>query len=185
MPVSAEGRVEHQKINQVAALLLPGWVFGVQLSLQQPQVLNKTETIRRGKLPPAILLFSSKLLLNTNIADGTFLLLNVFVLISACVCRRASWTPKLNQVAALLLPGWVFGVQLDYSCLLKSVSATAGNRVVAQFFLVNRAEHQKLKQPTREFPFSWAFGVQLGLWHTKELITMYYIPLVSYLVPCS
>ena len=31
MPVSAEGRVEHQKLNQVAALLSPGWVFGVQL----------------------------------------------------------------------------------------------------------------------------------------------------------
>ena len=30
MPVSAEGRVEHQKLNQVAALLPPG-VFGVQL----------------------------------------------------------------------------------------------------------------------------------------------------------
>ena len=29
--VSAEGRVEHQKLNQVAALLLPGWGFGVQL----------------------------------------------------------------------------------------------------------------------------------------------------------
>ena len=31
MPVSAEGRVEHQKLNQVAALLSPGCVFGVQL----------------------------------------------------------------------------------------------------------------------------------------------------------
>ena len=31
MPVSAEGRVEHQKLNQTAALLSFGWVFGVQL----------------------------------------------------------------------------------------------------------------------------------------------------------
>ena len=31
VPVSAEGRVEHQKLNQVAALLSPGSVFGVQL----------------------------------------------------------------------------------------------------------------------------------------------------------
>ena len=38
MPVFAEGQVEQQKLNQVAALLLPGWilllpgwVFGVQL----------------------------------------------------------------------------------------------------------------------------------------------------------
>ena len=33
MPVSAEGRVEHQKLNQTAALLSFGWVFGVQLDL--------------------------------------------------------------------------------------------------------------------------------------------------------
>ena len=31
--VSAEGRVEHQKLNQTTALLLFGWVFGVQLNL--------------------------------------------------------------------------------------------------------------------------------------------------------
>ena len=31
MPVSAKGRVEHQKLNQVAALLPPGRVFGFQL----------------------------------------------------------------------------------------------------------------------------------------------------------
>ena len=36
---------------------------------------------------------------------------------------------KLNQEAALLSPGWVFGVQLDYSCRLKSVSSTAEKRV--------------------------------------------------------
>ena len=178
-------RIEHQKLNHVADELPPGRVFGFHLGLRHTQALIKTKTLIRGKVPPAILLFSFKLILKRNIAGGTFLFLNVLVLNSDCVCQRPSWTPKLNQVAALLLPGWVFGVQLDYSCLLKSVSATAGNRVVAQFFLVNRAEHQKLKQPTREFPFSWAFGVQLGLWHTKELITMYYIPLVSYLVPCS
>ena len=31
MPVSAEGRVEHQKLKQTAALLSFGLVFGVQL----------------------------------------------------------------------------------------------------------------------------------------------------------
>ena len=31
VPVSAEGRVEHQTLNQVAALLSFGFVFGVQL----------------------------------------------------------------------------------------------------------------------------------------------------------
>ena len=33
MPVSAEGRVEHQKINQTAALLSFAWFFGWQLDL--------------------------------------------------------------------------------------------------------------------------------------------------------
>ena len=31
VPTSAEGRVEHQKLNQTTALLLFGWIFGVQL----------------------------------------------------------------------------------------------------------------------------------------------------------
>ena len=31
MPVFPVDRVEHQKLNQTAALLLPGWVLGVQL----------------------------------------------------------------------------------------------------------------------------------------------------------
>ena len=87
-------RVEHQKLNQVTAELPPGWVFGVQLGLRQTQALIKAKTIRRRKVPPAIFLFSSNFQLNTNIASGTFPLLIVFVLISACVCRRPSWTPK-------------------------------------------------------------------------------------------
>ena len=87
-------RVEHQKLNQVAAELPPGWVFGVQLGLRRTQSLIKTKTIRRRKVPPVILLFSCKLLLRSNIAGGTFLLLIVLVLISICVCRRPSWTPK-------------------------------------------------------------------------------------------
>ena len=36
---------------------------------------------------------------------------------------------SLNQTVALLSFGWVFGVQLDYSYRLKSVSATAEKRV--------------------------------------------------------
>ena len=52
MPVSAEGRVEHQKLNQTAALLLSfGWVFGVQLDL-----LKKNDSYTRfsalGGVPP-------------------------------------------------------------------------------------------------------------------------------------
>ena len=102
-------RVEHQKLSQVAAELPPGWVFGVQLGLRQPQALIKTLTMRRGKLPPAILLFSSKLLLSCNIAGGNFPLLIVLVLISACVCRRPSWTPKTQpggSSAATWLSFW-------------------------------------------------------------------------------
>ena len=50
-------RVEHQKLNQVGAgRPPPGWVFGVQLGLRQTQALDKTKTIKRGKVPPAILL---------------------------------------------------------------------------------------------------------------------------------
>ena len=46
--MSAEGRVEHQKLNQTTALLLFGWVFGVQLgSLEKksdsPKTLNREE----------------------------------------------------------------------------------------------------------------------------------------------
>ena len=102
-------RVEHQKLSQVAAELPPGWVFGVQPGLRQTQALIKTKTIRRGKLPPAILLFSSKLLLSCNIAGGNFPLLIVLVLISACVCRRPSWTPKTQpggSCAASWLSFW-------------------------------------------------------------------------------
>ena len=43
MPVSAEGRVEHQKLNQTTALLLFGWVFGVQLDSLEKSVLANDE----------------------------------------------------------------------------------------------------------------------------------------------
>ena len=82
--------------------LPPGWVFGVQLGLRQTQALIKTKTIRRGKLPPAILLFSSKLLPSCNIAGGNFPLLIVLVLISACVCRR----PTRLDIPEKKWPGW-------------------------------------------------------------------------------
>ena len=71
-----------------------GWVFGVQLGLRQAQAMIKMKTIRRGKVPPAILLLSSKLLLSSNEAGGTFPLHIVFVLFSGFVCRRPNWTPN-------------------------------------------------------------------------------------------
>ena len=76
-----------------------GWVFGVQLGLRQTQALIKTKTIGRGKVPPATLLLSSKLLLSCNIAGGYFPLLIVLVVISPCVCWRPSWTPKTQPGA--------------------------------------------------------------------------------------
>ena len=88
------------------AALPPGWVFGVQLGLWQTHLLIKTKTMRRGKVPSALLLFSSNLLNNSNIAGGIFLLLIDLVLICACVCRRPSWTPK-NQPGASSAATWL------------------------------------------------------------------------------
>ena len=61
-----------------------------ELGLRQTQILIKTKPIRRRKVPPAVLLLSSNLQLNSNITGGTILLLIVFVLISDCVRRRLS-----------------------------------------------------------------------------------------------
>ena len=97
-------RVEHQKLNQVTAELPPGWVFGVQLGLRQTQALFKTKTIRRGRVPLATLLLSSKLL------------------ISYCVCRRPSWKPKTlpNENSAVVwlsfwFSTWFTRKTLDHS----------------------------------------------------------------------
>ena len=43
MPVSAEGRVEHQKLNQAAAMLWFGWAFGVQLDLVEKTISANAE----------------------------------------------------------------------------------------------------------------------------------------------
>ena len=105
-------RVENQKLNQTTAELPFGWVFGVKLGLRQTHALIKTKTIPR-KVPPAILLFSSNLLLNSNVAGETFLLLIFLVLICAWVCRRPSLTPKTQPPNGTASFGWVFGVQLS------------------------------------------------------------------------
>ena len=65
--------------------------------------------VKKKKMAPAILLFSSNLHINSNIAGGTFPLLIVLVLISACVYWRPSWTPKTQPVgssAATWLSFW-------------------------------------------------------------------------------
>ena len=38
--MSAEGRVEYQKLNQTAALLSFGWVFGFQLDLLEKNLVS-------------------------------------------------------------------------------------------------------------------------------------------------
>ena len=53
-----------------------------------------------------------------SLGGGANLIITQRLLISACVCRR----PELPF-------GWVFGVQLDYSCRLKSVPSDGINRV--------------------------------------------------------
>ena len=80
---------------------------------------------------------------------------------------------KLNQTAALLSFGWVFGVQLDSlekKWLVKNIKPWRGWRNLWMTPLVNRAEHQKLNQTTAELSFGWVFGVQLGLRQTQALI---------------
>ena len=42
MTVSAEGRVENQKLNQTAALLSFGWVFGFQLDSLEKNLITLT-----------------------------------------------------------------------------------------------------------------------------------------------
>ena len=43
MAVSGEGQVEHQKLNQTAALLSFGWVFGAQLDSLEKSVSPNPE----------------------------------------------------------------------------------------------------------------------------------------------
>ena len=69
-------RVEHQKLNQTTAELPFCWVFGVQLGLRQTQALINTNCI------------------TYNPAACWIIVKSLVVIISACVCRRPSWTPK-------------------------------------------------------------------------------------------
>ena len=128
-------RVEHPTLNQVIAELPSDWVFGVQLGLRETQALIKAKTIRRGKVPPAILLLSSVLLLNSNIAGGTFPLLIGFVLINAYTCRRPSWTPKTQP------GGSSAATSLSFWCstrLLIPKKADGAVRTVPFFFIFEK-----------------------------------------------
>ena len=78
--------------------------FGMSNRLRQTQALIKTKTIRRGKVPPATLLLSSKLLLSSNEAGGTFPLLIVFVYSVPVSAEGRVEHLKLNQEAAKLSP---------------------------------------------------------------------------------
>ena len=131
-------RVELQKLNQTTAELSFGWVFGVQLGLRQTQALIKTTTIRRRRVPGATLLLISNLLLSSSVAGGTLLLPIVLVLISDCVCRRPSWTPKTqpNDSSAV--------VWLSFRCstrLLMSVKMCASYRGKLCIYLKKSYHH--------------------------------------------
>ena len=85
------------------------FAFGVKFGLQQTHALIEIKTIRRGKVPPTILLKMSNLILISNVDGGTFPLLIVLILISACVCRRPIWKPKIQpggSSAATWLSFW-------------------------------------------------------------------------------
>ena len=173
-------RVEHQKLNQVGAgRPPPAWVFGVQLGLRQTRALIKTKTIIRGKVPPAILLlckkhyyFIVKLEHSSNMASGTFPLLIVLVLTSACVCRRPSWTPKTQPGGGRPAPTWLsFWCSTRLLMPKKSAAQTGSCRTVSYILLRfksvpvstrDRVEHQKRNQTaTSQWPVGFVFGVQL------------------------
>ena len=56
MPLSAEDRVEHQKLNQTATLLSFGWVFGFQL-----------DSLEKDLITVALITFTLWLLVPLNI----------------------------------------------------------------------------------------------------------------------
>ena len=62
--MSAEGRVENQKLNQTAALLSFGWVFGFQLDLLEKYLINLTVLTFTWWSHIAILPFTRTLYLN-------------------------------------------------------------------------------------------------------------------------
>ena len=138
-------------------------IFGVQLGLRQTLSLIKIKKIRRGKMPPATLLLSSKLLLSSNLADGTFPLLIVMVLISVCVYLRPSWTPKTQPNGSSAV------VWLRFWCSTRLLISTAEKRVKVstareiKFSSMSLVEHQKLSPTTGNLPIGRVFGIQLGL----------------------
>ena len=54
MTVSAEGRVENQKLNQTAALLSFDWVFGFQLDSQEKHLITLVVQLNAGKTPRGV-----------------------------------------------------------------------------------------------------------------------------------
>ena len=108
-------RVEHQKLNQVAAELPPGWVFGVQLGLRQTQALINTYHI--------ILISCHSSSINSLESDPTWGKLDHY-LVYWYMMNDMKMVYEYDVIGInqyLCLPkaevelsfGWVFGFQLD------------------------------------------------------------------------
>ena len=106
-------RVEHQKQNQPAIEKWPfGFVFGVQLGLRQPPaVIKNVKNTKKQK----------------NTCSSLLLILRA---LNQCRCLpKAELNTKTNPNGHHSVAVWVrFGVQLDYSCRLKSVPSNVINR---------------------------------------------------------
>ena len=73
--MSAEGRVEHQKLNQTTALLLFGWVCGVPLDSLEKSVLANAE--KRVDIIPAFEVISRERVPHTQFSENLELI-NLF-----------------------------------------------------------------------------------------------------------
>ena len=117
VPVSAEGRVEHQKLNQEAALLPPGWVFGVQLDFACHKKRGVTRVMPHWFNYWFVLSFDVMnrflpIWFNTQI--GQILLTLFWVKVSTArvikfFSSESSWTPKTqsnDSRAAVWLSFW-------------------------------------------------------------------------------
>ena len=148
--MSAEGRVENQKLNQTAALLSFGWVFGFQLDLLEKNLttlLGFTFTriafhvhtkVQGGKLS-RVCLFLSYLRHYSVVADHC----------RVCMLSQLLTRGLLrSSFLRLLFYPLIFSPSALATYLEKLGGYTVYSVRWATFFPVNRVEHQKLNQTT-------------------------------------